>query len=46
MRICAMKMNIVRGIGQGKAIHRKYKKLKFGGGQAFDRSSDYAAFVA
>jgi hypothetical protein len=30
----------VRGIGQGEAGHRKYKRLKLGGGQAYDRSSD------
>jgi hypothetical protein len=30
----------VRGIGQGEARYRKYKKLKLGGGQAYDRSSD------
>jgi hypothetical protein len=30
----------VRSIGQGEARHRKYKKLKLGGGQAYDRSSD------
>jgi hypothetical protein len=30
----------VRRIGQGEAGHRKYKKLKLGGGQAYDRSSD------
>jgi hypothetical protein len=29
-----------RGIGQGEARHRKYKRLKLGGGQAYDRSSD------
>jgi hypothetical protein len=29
-----------RGIGQGKARHRKYKRLKLGGGLAYDRSSD------
>jgi len=29
----------VRNIGQGKAQHRKYKRLKLGGGQAYDRSS-------
>jgi hypothetical protein len=29
----------VRNIGQGKANHRKYKRLKLGGGQAYDRSS-------
>jgi hypothetical protein len=30
----------VRGIGQDKARHRKYKRLKLGGGQAYDRSSN------
>jgi hypothetical protein len=30
----------VRNIGQGEARHRKYKRLKPGGGQAYDRSSD------
>jgi hypothetical protein len=25
------------GIGQGKARHRKYKKLELGGGQAYNR---------
>jgi hypothetical protein len=30
----------VRGIEQGEAGHRKYKRLKLGGGQAYDRSSD------
>jgi hypothetical protein len=30
----------VRSIGQGEAKHRKYKRLKLGGGQACDRSSD------
>jgi hypothetical protein len=29
----------VRATGQGEARHRKYKKLKLGGGQAYDRSS-------
>jgi hypothetical protein len=29
-----------RGIGQGEARHRKYKRLKLGVGQAYDRSSD------
>jgi hypothetical protein len=36
----------VRSIGQGEARQRKYKRLKLGGGQAYDRSSDYAAVVA
>jgi hypothetical protein len=30
----------VRGIGQGEARRRKYKRLKLGGGQACDRSSE------
>jgi hypothetical protein len=30
----------VRNIGQGEARHRKYKRLKLGGVQAYDRSSD------
>jgi hypothetical protein len=28
----------VRAIGQGEARHRKHKRLKLGGGQAYDRS--------
>jgi hypothetical protein len=30
----------VRNAGQGEPRHRKYKTLKLGGGQAYDRSSD------
>jgi hypothetical protein len=30
----------VRGIGQGEARHRKYKRLKLGGSQAYDLSAD------
>jgi hypothetical protein len=30
----------VRNIGKGEARHRKYKRIKLGGGQAYDRSSD------
>jgi hypothetical protein len=30
----------VHAIGQGEATHRKYKRLKLGGGQAYHRSSD------
>jgi hypothetical protein len=30
----------VRNIGQGEARQRKYNRLKLGGGQAYDRSSD------
>jgi hypothetical protein len=36
----------VYGIGQGEARHRKYKRLKLGGGQAYGHSSDEAAVVA
>jgi hypothetical protein len=30
----------VRNSGQGEARHRKYKRLKLGGGHAYDHSSD------
>jgi hypothetical protein len=30
----------VCNIGQGEARYRKYKRRKFGGGQAYDRLSD------
>jgi hypothetical protein len=30
----------VRDIGQEEARHRKYKGLKLGGGQVYDRSAD------
>jgi hypothetical protein len=30
----------IRNIRQGEAQHRNYKRLKLGGGQAYDRSSD------
>jgi hypothetical protein len=30
----------VRGIGESEARHRKYKRLKVGGGQAYDHLSD------
>jgi hypothetical protein len=30
----------VRGIEQGEARHRKYKRRKLGDGQAYDRSGD------
>jgi hypothetical protein len=32
-------------IGQGKATHRKYKRLKFGYGQAHDCPSGKAAII-
>jgi hypothetical protein len=35
----------VRSTEQGEARHRKYKTLKLGDGQAYDRSSDLAAVV-
>jgi hypothetical protein len=28
----------IHGFGQGEAKHRKYKRLKLDGGQAYDRS--------
>jgi hypothetical protein len=30
----------ILGVGQGEARHRKYKRLKLGGDQVYDRSSD------
>jgi hypothetical protein len=30
----------VRDIGQGETRYRKYKRLKLGGGEAYNRSSD------
>jgi hypothetical protein len=36
----------IRTIGQGEARHRMYKRLKLGGGQAYDRSNDLTAVVA
>jgi hypothetical protein len=30
----------IRGIGQGEARNRNYKRLKLGGGKAYDRSAD------
>jgi hypothetical protein len=35
----------VRDIGQGEARHKKYKRLKLGGGPVYDCSSDQAAVV-
>jgi hypothetical protein len=35
----------VRNIGQIEAQHRKYKRLKLGGCQAYDRSSAWVAVV-
>jgi hypothetical protein len=36
----------VRAIGQGEPRHRKYKRLKLGGGQAYDHSSVYLPFLS
>jgi hypothetical protein len=36
----------VRNIGQGELRHRKYRRLELGGGQAYDRSSDYTSVIA
>jgi hypothetical protein len=36
----------VRGIGQGEARQRKYKRRKLGGGQAYDRSPVCLAAVS
>jgi hypothetical protein len=33
----------IRGIRQGEARHRKYKRLKLGGDQPYDRSVDLTA---
>jgi hypothetical protein len=35
-----MRMKMFAALEQVKAQHRKYKRLKLGGGQAYDRSSD------
>jgi hypothetical protein len=35
----------VRTIGLGEHRHRKYKRLKFGDGQAYGRSSDHTAVI-
>jgi hypothetical protein len=40
VRVVSNKNINVRNIGQGEARHRKYKTLKLGGGQAYDRSND------
>jgi hypothetical protein len=36
---------IVRATGQGEPTHRKYKTLKLGGGQAYERSSVSVPFL-
>jgi hypothetical protein len=36
----------VRDDRKGEARHRKYKRLKLGDGQAYDRSNDYEAVVS
>jgi hypothetical protein len=47
-KLCSAKAEVIlnhvnpniRGTGQGEARHGKYKRLKHGGGQAYDRSAD------
>jgi hypothetical protein len=36
----------VRNIGQSEPVHRKFKWLELGGGQAYDRSSACTAVLA
>jgi hypothetical protein len=36
----------VRNIGKGETRHRKHKRLKVGGGHAYDHSSDQTAVLA
>jgi hypothetical protein len=36
--------SIVHGIGQGEAMHRKYKRLKLGGSQAYNCSADWPSY--
>jgi hypothetical protein len=52
-KLCRIQVEVIqnhenehRGIGKSEARHRKYKRLKLGGGQAYDRTSDQAAVVA
>jgi hypothetical protein len=53
-RLCRQQAQVIQNLenahnritGQGEARRRKYKKLEIGGGQGFDRSSDYTAVVA
>jgi hypothetical protein len=35
----------IRNIKRGEAIQRKYERLKLGGGQAYNRSSDYFVLI-
>jgi hypothetical protein len=37
--VIIMKMKMF-ALSKGEARHRKYKNIKLGGGQAYDRSSD------
>jgi hypothetical protein len=53
-KLCRQQAEVVQNLenedirisGQGEARHRKYKRLKFEGGQAYGRSSDQVAVVA
>jgi hypothetical protein len=38
--ILTLRNPLVYGTGQGEAMHRKYKRLKLGGGQAYDCSAN------
>jgi hypothetical protein len=46
IKLCRQQAEVVQNhenehlTGQGEERHRKYKKIKLGGGQAYDRSSD------
>jgi hypothetical protein len=48
IKLCWKQVEVIRnhenehvcGIGQGEARHRKYERLKLGGGQAYDCLSD------
>jgi hypothetical protein len=53
-KLCMQQAEIVQSyenahvpeIGEGEARHRKQKRLKLGGGQAYNRSSGEAAVAA
>jgi len=43
--ICNHNNVTIRTTGQGKACHRKYKRLKLGGGQAYNESNVYTVVM-
>jgi hypothetical protein len=53
MKLCRQQAEVIqnheneniRDIGKVEDRHRKYERLKLGGGQAYDCSSDYTAVV-